>query len=155
MQFRRRSAGSLAKTAALLFFVGLLFADGVVAFFLIRDRLGSYFPTQPMVFLPVISRDKNASDLSTPAAYPAPTETRPETQTEIKTATPQPATKTYIVKSGDTLFQIAQDQGVSVDDLVNANHLSDRNVIRAGEELIIPSPTTATAAPSPSETAKP
>ena len=42
------------------------------------------------------------------------------------------------VNSGDTLSKIAQDYGTSVDSLVNANGISDPNLIVIGQELVIP-----------------
>lgn len=46
----------------------------------------------------------------------------------------------HVVQPGETLFRIAQTYGVTVDDLVAANNLADRNLIHVGQELIIPSP---------------
>jgi len=43
----------------------------------------------------------------------------------------------YVVKEGDTLFQISRETGVSVDDLIEYNDLSDVNLIIAGQELIV------------------
>src|SRR5687767_259454 len=49
-----------------------------------------------------------------------------------------PAGQTYTVQSGDNLSRIAQRFGVSLDDLMDANNISDANVIRLGQVLIIP-----------------
>ena len=46
---------------------------------------------------------------------------------------------TDIVQSGDTLFSIAQRFGVTVDDIMRANGLTDRDIVRVGQVLIIPS----------------
>ena len=46
-------------------------------------------------------------------------------------------TITYIIKRGDTLYQIARNFGISVDALKNANGLTS-NLINVGEELIVP-----------------
>ena len=43
----------------------------------------------------------------------------------------------YIVKSGDTLYQIATSYGVSVDNIKKANNLTS-NILSIGQELIIP-----------------
>ena len=49
--------------------------------------------------------------------------------------------ETYRVKSGDILGRIAQKYpGVSVDDIVKANSLKNKNLIRVGQELVIPVP---------------
>ncbi len=45
---------------------------------------------------------------------------------------------TYIVQPGDTLNQIAENFGVSLDDLIAANNIQDANLISAGTSLIIP-----------------
>jgi LysM repeat protein len=68
--------------------------------------------------------------------------------TAVPTATSLPPTAepthagtsggTYVVKSGDTLSKIAADFGVSVDDIVKANNIADPNVLKEGQELVIP-----------------
>lgn len=47
---------------------------------------------------------------------------------------------TYVVRKGDTLTKIAQHHEVGVSDLARANQLSLKDVIRPGQELVIPSP---------------
>lgn len=49
----------------------------------------------------------------------------------------------YTVKSGDSLWSIANQYGVSVNDLINANNLTS-NVLSIGQQLIIPSSTSQT-----------
>ncbi len=44
----------------------------------------------------------------------------------------------YTVQKGDTLGKIARDQGVSVSDLVEANGISNPNLIYPGQVLVIP-----------------
>ena len=44
---------------------------------------------------------------------------------------------TYTVKRGDTLWSIAKDFEVSVDDIKNANNLTT-NLLTVGQNLIIP-----------------
>ena len=67
---------------------------------------------------------------STPAVSrtPTPTPTFPDTGV------------TYVVQDGDTLYDIAQLFGVTVEAIVAANHLPDETSITVGEELIIPDP---------------
>jgi len=43
----------------------------------------------------------------------------------------------HIVQPGETLFRIAQTYGVTVDDIVAANNLADRNLIHVGQRLTI------------------
>ena len=47
-------------------------------------------------------------------------------------------TVTYIVKSGDTLYSIARRYGVTVDDIMRANNMSN-NLLSLNQVLIIPS----------------
>ncbi|MFQ5966135.1 MAG: LysM peptidoglycan-binding domain-containing protein [Acidimicrobiia bacterium] len=46
----------------------------------------------------------------------------------------------YTVSKGDTLSEIAAEHGVTVEDLVDANDLSNPNLIYIGQTLIIPDP---------------
>ena len=58
-----------------------------------------------------------------------------------QTASPTPATsvgQTYTVQSGDNLSRIAQRFGVSLNALMDANNITDPNVIRLGQVLTIP-----------------
>ena len=50
----------------------------------------------------------------------------------------QDAAPVYVVQPGDTLFSIALRFGITVDDLIDANQLSDPNQLTAGMELTIP-----------------
>jgi LysM repeat protein len=52
--------------------------------------------------------------------------------------TPGLGDDTYVVKEGDTLGTIAQNFGVAVAELSQANNLSDENIIYLGQQLIIP-----------------
>ena len=47
-------------------------------------------------------------------------------------------TKTYTIQAGDTLSGIAEKYGTTVDALVKANGIKDKNLIVAGKPLIIP-----------------
>ncbi len=55
-------------------------------------------------------------------------------------STPAPRIETYVVQSKDTLFSVAKAHGVTVDDLVKANRLKDKNILRPGQKLTIPEP---------------
>ena len=61
------------------------------------------------------------------------------------TTSPAPIQKTYVVKYGDTLSQIALTHGVTLADLANLNGITNVNVISVGQVLKIP----ATPAPTP------
>lgn len=73
------------------------------------------------------------------------------------TPKPQPAPSpseitgdTYTVKSGDTLSEIANRSGVSVDNLVKWNNIKNKNLINVGQILKLKAPATAKPQPKPS-----
>ncbi|MCC5911006.1 MAG: LysM peptidoglycan-binding domain-containing protein [Clostridiaceae bacterium] len=49
------------------------------------------------------------------------------------------SSSTYVVKSGDTLYKIAQKLGISMENLAQANGLRDWNLLHVGQTLNIPS----------------
>ena len=51
-----------------------------------------------------------------------------------------PKSKEYKIKGGDTLSAISRREGVSVDDLVKINGIEDKDMIYAGDSIIIPKP---------------
>jgi LysM repeat protein len=67
---------------------------------------------------------------------------------------PQPAApvaaKTYKVVAGDSLWKIAKNERVSVAELMRANNLTDKSVLRVGQTLQIPAPSASTARPAAS-----
>lgn len=56
--------------------------------------------------------------------------------------TSNPNTTTYIVKAGDSLYQIAIKYNTTVDDIKSANNLTNNN-LSIGQKLTIPSPNSA------------
>lgn len=67
------------------------------------------------------------------------------------TPTPSKITgDTYIVKSGDTLSEIANRSGLSVDNLVKWNTIKNKNVINVGQILKLKASATAKPQPQPS-----
>lgn len=78
----------------------------------------------------------------TPAATPestAPPSPSP-TPTPAATPTPTPAPQTYTVQAGDTLLQVAERFGITVEDLQAKNDLPDPNNIFVGQKLELPQP---------------
>jgi LysM repeat protein len=72
---------------------------------------------------------------------PEPTATPEPEPTPVPEPEPEPpAQQVYVVQPGDTLRGIAEEFGVSVDALLNANGLTpeEGDQIRPGQELIIP-----------------
>lgn len=60
------------------------------------------------------------------------------TPTAPPTASPSPSPETYTVVSGDSLFNIAKDHGLTIDQIACANGITDPNVLQVGQVLIIP-----------------
>jgi LysM repeat protein len=58
--------------------------------------------------------------------------------TTTPTTAPSPTPRTYTVRVGDTLSDIAAELDVSVEALMAANRLQDANALTAGQVLIIP-----------------
>lgn len=71
---------------------------------------------------------------------PSPTtaSTVPTTTTTVATSTAAGPAGTYVVQPGDTLSVIAEQFGLSVDAISEANGITDVNTIRPGQELVIP-----------------
>lgn len=68
-----------------------------------------------------------------------------EVKSEFKEVKQSPTKRTskngkYTVKSGDTLSEIADDFGVSVDNLAKWNNIKNKNVISIGQELVLSAP---------------
>lgn len=61
----------------------------------------------------------------------------------------------YLVQPGDTLSDLADRFGTTVDELVAANGLTDPNALQPGQTLLIPSLLPASAAPTVEGTATP
>ena len=83
-----------------------------------------------------------------PSGTPTPT----ATPTATPTTPSQPSGGVHIVQPGDTLYRIALRYGVSVAAIVQANNISNPNMIRVGQQLVIPG---AGAAPAPAPTPVP
>lgn len=142
---RLHQRGELAKFAVLV--VVLLFSVLMIA------------ALRPLIFDGIVPAllgwDRQPAPLS-PAASPSPTVETPTDeaiQPVIMTATPPangPATantpaptatqRTYEVQSGDALAEIATRFGVSVEAIVEANGITNPNLIQAGDVLLIPNP---------------
>ena len=89
-----------------------------------------------------------------PTFTPRPTFTRTSTATPTSTptatstATPTPTPVIYVVQSGDTLLSIAIEYDITVDALLQANDLDEREMIYAGQELVIVTPAPTAEVPS-------
>lgn len=86
-----------------------------------------------------------AGDPVTPTDTPRPTVTRRATFTPVPatpsdtpppTATPTPVI--YVIEKGDTLLPIARKFGVTVEEIQEANGITDPRRLQIGQEIIIP-----------------
>lgn len=68
---------------------------------------------------------------------PLPTDTPPSAVPSVSTPV-FTKTVTHTVQAGETLIVIAQIYGVTVEDILTFNHLEDPNMLRVGQELLIP-----------------
>ena len=53
---------------------------------------------------------------------------------------PVPEDRTYVVKKGDTPVAIARQFGVSVDELLKTNNITDPRSLQVGQTLKVPTP---------------
>lgn len=53
--------------------------------------------------------------------------------------TPPPGSKTYMVRTGDTITKIARRFDVPIEELMAANEIQDENYLAIGDILVIPS----------------
>jgi LysM repeat protein len=83
-----------------------------------------------------ISTPDNGQASTEPVEVQAPTPVPLEPTAEPLTET------TYIVVAGDTLFKIALEHDVTVDDIAAANGIIDINSLEVGQQLQIPGPGT-------------
>jgi len=67
---------------------------------------------------------------------PAPNQTLP-TETPLPTGLPRGTRIEYVVKTGDTLDYIASLFNSTVDDIMQQNKITDKNLISAGQTLIV------------------
>lgn len=81
----------------------------------------------------------------TPTDTPRPTATRratftpvPATPSDTPTPTVTPTPIIYVIKKGDTLLPIAREFGVTVQEIQDANGITDPRRLRIGQEIIIP-----------------
>ena len=103
-----------------------------------------------------------AADKPDPAAsQPAPTSTSAPVQLYASGPSPQAAgeAKAHVVQSGDSIGAIAKKYGLKTQDVLDANKLNDKSMLRLGQKILLPgpsaSPATQAAAPAPAATSEP
>jgi LysM repeat protein len=82
--------------------------------------------------------EETAKAMATRSVQPA---TSTSTSTQVAPATPTPAAGTYTIKEGDIPLTIAEQFGVSIEALLEANDITDPNSLKVGQVLVIPTPT--------------
>jgi LysM repeat protein len=117
-------------------------------------------PVTPTPTTPITSTAEITPTAELTATVESPATTPPPAPTDTPlppTATPTTEPIVHTVKSGETLSQIAQQYGVSVEALIEANGLTNPGQIDVGQTLIIPAPSQVppTASPSPQPTNTP
>jgi len=100
---------------------------------------------------PTVTQTLPPTDTPTPAL---PTDTPTPSPVPTQPNTPVPPA-TYTVRAGDTLADIADRYGTTVERIQQFNNLSDADVLQVGQELLIPnsgSTPNPTTTPAPTET---
>lgn len=94
----------------------------------------------------------------TPPGTSAPTPAPKPEKKPAPTSTPTPSTpqsgKVYVVQSGDYLYKIAEQYGITVQNLIDWNNLSS-NYIFSGDRLIVSKPGAISPAPAPKPETQP
>ncbi len=96
--------------------------------------------TQPVVIpeIPIATVDPGTEGPDTEPAEPV--EIQEPTPVVIEPAPEQASETTHTILAGDTLFKIALEYDVTVDEIAAANALEDVNSLEVGQILIIPLP---------------
>ena len=58
-------------------------------------------------------------------------------ESEVETAAEEESLRTVIVEAGDSLSKIAKREGVTVDEVMSLNNISDPNLLFVGQKLTI------------------
>ena len=66
-----------------------------------------------------------------------------------------PAYKIYTIQKGDTLYSIAKKHQIPLSELLHLNNLSSNDIVKIGQQLKIPQPSTATSQPPSPTTPQP
>jgi LysM repeat protein len=97
--------------------------------------------------------------ISPPTATPAPTQVpptaAPTSSAPVATPTPRPdGAVVHVVESGDTLFGIALEYNVDVEELrrLNAGTLGENDMLSIGQEVVISAASAAAPTPTPEPT---
>lgn len=121
---------------------------GAVAVPTVASPTGSPVPTEPATPEPKLTPPVVAATPGPPSPVPSPSSTIVATSTAspqnrpIPTATvaatPPARPATHVIQPGETLTSIARQYGVTVQQLLGLNHITDPNTIYSGTVLQIP-----------------
>lgn len=95
-------------------------------------------PTVVPTESPNLSAEPSVEASVEPSVEPSPSPTPTPSPTPSPTATPAPTPFVYVVRSGDTLFAIANRFGVTIDQITAANGITRQSVLKVGQHLVIP-----------------
>jgi spore germination protein len=90
-----------------------------------------------MVLSGCASKKNIPDDIPKESPYTSDYTVEPEVVAPVDTVV-VPEVKIHIVKKGESLWVIARKYGVTVQDLVKANNIKNKNIIKINQELIIP-----------------
>jgi LysM repeat protein len=95
-------------------------------------------PTNTPTSTPTPTETPIPTESPTPTDTPSPPETPGPTATSTPEPTVTPSQVIHVVQEGETLFEIAREYGMSVETLMAANNITDRGLVRVGQELTVP-----------------
>lgn len=98
---------------------------------------------------PTVGAQRTNSPTATRTPEPTNTPEPTHTLEPTATSTPTPEPVVCVVQAGDTLATIADQFGVSIEAITEANDLQDLNEIEVGESLVIPGATSASMSSMP------
>jgi len=135
---RRAGPGRLVAVGAI---AAVVAAGGVAVLAVSIDEADSTgaaegSPSERLTPSPTPTRSPRPLATAVPTAVPTATPA-PATPAPVSPA-PAPTPRTYVVQEGDTLAEIAQQFGSTVEAIQAANGIEDANAIGVGEVLVIP-----------------
>ena len=141
---RRRRRTLVPAAAAVLVLVVVILAAGPVLRALVGSGpVATSTPTE-IAAQPTPTVQATPSPSPTPEPTPSPTPQATPTPPPPPGGTPLPTPHVYVVRSGDTLWQIAMTFKIDLSQLIAANpQIKDPSVILPGEQVTIPTPTPA------------
>lgn len=138
---RARNRTDRAARGAYTLILGAVLVVLVIAlFFAVRWVLDPGSPSPSASATPAPSATPLSGPVaqsSPPPAFPPPSPSPSPSPVSL----PAPTQRFHVVEGGDTLNRIAQRYGVTVEAVMQANGITDRNrILRIGERLIVPEP---------------